>query len=186
MKILSAVTAVTLFCGSVATAAPISFDFTQSGFSGGGIVTGSFLAEDLDGNGQISSFDGEVVDFSMSFAGDTGVADFSLSFADLFGLVYDIGSGLIGDGTSLDIEGIGAEGAIFSYVVGPGPLALCDGSTICGIVTQSLGSVDLTSETILGAVVNDPSAPVPLPGAMALFAGAAAFGSRLVKRRRSA
>ncbi|MGV6819280.1 MAG: hypothetical protein ACWA5T_02150 [Parvularcula sp.] len=46
--------------------------------------------------------------------------------------------------------------------------------------------MDVTSETIFGAVVNDPSAPVPLPGAMALFAGAAALGGRLVKRRRSA
>ena len=51
-------------------AAPVqTFTFSQSGFSGGGSITGSFTGSDTDGNGPPSSLQGETSAFSPSFAG---------------------------------------------------------------------------------------------------------------------
>lgn len=40
-------------------------------------------------------------------------------FAELNGLVYDLNGGPLGDGQVLDIEGIAADDATFSYQAGP-------------------------------------------------------------------
>ena len=48
------------------------YNFTDNGFDEGAMVTGFFEASDYSpANGQISSFDGEVTDFGMSFAGNS-------------------------------------------------------------------------------------------------------------------
>lgn len=111
------------------------FTFTQAGFSDGAEVTGSFSGTDLDGNGQLSWFAGEVTAFEMSFSGNGLVDAFSLDFANLFGLVFDL-DGDIGDGLDLDVEGIGAFSDTHFYAVGPGPFAFCDGVGDCGVVQE--------------------------------------------------
>ena len=106
------------------------FTFVQDGFTAGASVTGSFSGTDTNGNGQLSSFDGEITAFAMTFSGNALVPVFSLTFADLFGLVYDLNGGPLGDGLDLDIEGIGAEDAAAQYAAGPGPGPLFE---VCGI-----------------------------------------------------
>lgn len=147
----------------VAAGAPGTFTFTVSGWTGGGTVTGSFEGTDVDGSGQLSSFAGEITAFSMSYSGGAIVGAIALDFADLFGLVYDLDGGVLGDGLTLDVEGIGATSGVASFVLGPGPLARCDGEAICG-------------------TISGPSALVPEPSALLLvLAGIAA----LLRRRGS-
>jgi hypothetical protein len=98
-------------------------------------VSGSFAGDDLDSEGQLSSFSGEVTGFTMSYSGGSIVAPFSMTFADLFGLVYDLNGGPLGDGTTLDVEGIGAVGAGIQFLIGPGPVGLCGTGAICGTIT---------------------------------------------------
>ncbi len=56
------------------------------------------------------------------FSGNSLVPAFSLGLFDLFGLVYDLGSGGLGDEITLDVEGVGAVDAIYFYAAGNGPL----------------------------------------------------------------
>ena len=112
----------------------IDFTFVQDGFTDGASVTGTFSGTDNDDNGQLSSFVGEVTAFSMTFSGNALVPAFSLTLADLFGLVYDLDGGPLGDGLNLDIEGIGAEGGPALYSAGPGPFAECGIGENCAIV----------------------------------------------------
>jgi hypothetical protein len=139
------------------------FSFIHGGFTDGAFVSGSFSGSDVDGDGQLSSFDGELTAFTMSFSGNALVGAFTLDFGDLFGLVYDF-DGDIGDGVILDIEGIGV-GSFPLYIAGPGPLAACDGVADCGLVD------------------GPGPAPVPEPAAMALF-GLGLIGLGAARRRR--
>jgi len=90
----------------VTEGAPGVFDFSEGGFSDGATVTGFFTGEDLDSDGQLSSFDGEITDFAMHFSGNSLVAAFSLSFSDLFGLVSDLDGADLGNGSDRYIEGV--------------------------------------------------------------------------------
>jgi len=110
-----------------------TWNFTVDGWGGGGLVTGFFSGNDDDSNGQLSSFDGEVTDFSMSYSGGAIVAPFSLDFASLFGLVWDFDP-ILGDGILMDIEGIAANDAPLSFAIGPGPVALCGVDQMCGFI----------------------------------------------------
>jgi hypothetical protein len=120
----------------VTESSPGVFDFSQGGFFGGGVITGSFAGVDSDADGQLSSFVGELTDFHLAYSGGSQVHAFTLGFADLFGLVYDLDGGDLGDGLILDIEGIEASNFGVFYAAGPGPLGFepCDGSNICGFI----------------------------------------------------
>jgi hypothetical protein len=143
-----------------ANAAVISYSFSQGGFSEGASVTGAFDADDLNGNGQISTFDGEVSGFSISFSGNSIITAFTLGFADLFGLVYDL-DGDIGDGIVLDIEGIGADDGSFFYIAGPGPFDLCGIAVDCAEVGDAFDS-DFSQEMIFVSVASSVPEPMTL------------------------
>jgi hypothetical protein len=125
---------------TVTESSPGVFDFSQGGFFGGGVVTGSFTGVDNDADGQLSSFVGELTDFHFAYSGGSQVHAFTLGLADLFGLVYDLDGGDLGDGVALAIEGIGAQNFTSIYFAGPGPLGSvpCDGSNICGFIVDSV------------------------------------------------
>lgn len=111
-----------------------SFTFSSGGWGGGGTVTGSFDGGDVNIDGQLSSFDGEVSGFSASYSGGTIVGPVSFVFGDLFGLVYDLDGGPLGDGLILDIEGIGATSGTAFFAIGPGPVGLCGTGATCGTI----------------------------------------------------
>jgi hypothetical protein len=163
----------------LALAAPLAhattYTFSQGGYSGGGTLTGSFTGADLDFDGQIVSFAGEVTAFSLSFSGDAVVPAFSHGIALLNGLVYDVGSGFIGDGPTGSIEGVasnwfGASGIDFAS--GLGPLGVFGGR----VIDVATGATSRTEQLI---------AVVPEPGTWALFALGGAFVLRrsLARRR---
>lgn len=149
----------------VAPAGVGSWTFMSGGWGGGGMVTGTFMGSDIDADGQLSSFAGEVTGFTMSYSGGTIVAAFGLGFADLFGLVYDLNGGPLGDGTTLAVEGISAADSSASYVLGPGPLALCDTGAVCGIIVG-------------------PAAVVPEPASWALMIAGCGLLGQLARRRK--
>jgi hypothetical protein len=150
------------------------FTFEQVGFSGGATATGGFTGTDLNDDGQLSSFQGEITDFYMAFSGNSFVQAFNLGFDDLFGLVYDNDGGPLGDGLGGDIEGIGAQNFQFAYLAGAGPLGggpsptavdICDCAPINGLVSDLLGG-----------------APEPSTWAM-MLAGFGMTGAALRRRR---
>ena len=146
-----------------AQATPIRYDFSQTGFSGGAEVTGFFLGDDLDGNGQLSSFRGEVSGFQLNFSGNSWVHGFSLDLSDLLGLVYDLDGGILGDGSDLDGEGMLAWDWNHLFAAGVGPLGLeCGQDPICGGVA-SHHHLSLSGEAIM------VTAQVPEPAMGLLF-----------------
>ena len=104
-----------------------TYTFTLTGFTSGGVVGGTFEGNDFDGDGQLASFTGEISSFSMTFSGDSLVPDFTHTLPDLKGLVYFIGSGILGDqatgpyGEGLFSQGSGPNAAAFAAGVGITP-----------------------------------------------------------------
>jgi hypothetical protein len=140
-------------------ASALDFTFEQAGFSEGAVVTGTFSGEDLDSNGQLSSFDGEISGFSMSFSGNSIVSAFSLGFPDFFGLVYDLDGGPLGDGLLLDVEGVAAGGAPEAYAAGPGafgPFNQCGIGIDCAYVSDGSAS-DFSQELVDVQLVPEPT-----------------------------
>lgn len=119
-----------------------SFSFTSAGWLGGGTVTGSFAGNDdvLFPDGILSSFEGEVTAFSASYSGGTIVGPLSWAFEDLFGLVYHLNGGPLGDDLGFFDEGIGAITDSTLFVIGPGPVGICGIEATCGVI-------ELVSET---------------------------------------
>jgi hypothetical protein len=84
----------------------------------------------------LSSFAGEITGFFAQYTGGTSIADIQWNdFANLFGLVYHLDGGPLGDGTKGDIEGIGADNSSAFFAICPGPVGLCDIGELCGEIT---------------------------------------------------
>lgn len=146
-----------LFLVSVSIqAAPVTLSFTQGGFSEGAILTMSFSGEDLNNDTEISSFQGEVTGFALNFSGNSIVPAFNLGFADLFGLVYDLDGGPLGDGQVLDIEGVGAQNLTYQYFAGPGPVEVCGIGLDCAFVSDGINQ-DFSQELLV--LVEPPRIP---------------------------
>lgn len=154
-KLLNAASALAIVSFAYPVAAA-EFNFLQDGWSDGGVFEGSFIAEDLNNDGQISSFDNEVTSFNARYESSQF---FSITFDSLeagpfgfegpgdqiglapTGLVFTLdGSGQLGDDLFGNFEGLGvygrSSGSDFGndlfLAVGPGPFNQCDGTTVCG------------------------------------------------------
>lgn len=98
------------------------FEFTHGGFSEGAVLTGFFVGADLDGDGRLSSLEGELTDFAMQFSGNSLIPAFSIGLDALDGLVYFLNGGPLGDDDHPTRgEGIRARIGDLTYVIGPGP-----------------------------------------------------------------
>ncbi len=113
------------------------YAFSEAGWIGGAMVTGSFSGVDLDNDLQINSFDGEISAFSMSFSGNARAQAFSLGLDDLYGLVFDLDNAVLGDGIDgTDPEGIFAVGINRLYAAGPGSITVCGEGVVCAAVAN--------------------------------------------------
>ena len=165
-----------------AAASQQTFTFSQDGFAEGATVAGSFSGEDLNSDGQLASFGGEISDFQMSFSGNSVVPAFSLGFADLTGLVYDLNGGPLGDGQVLGIEGIAANDATFSYEAGPGPVDQCGQGVDCASVSDGTNT-DNSQELIqVGGAAATPVPSIGLYGLIVMALGLLMLGGRRLPR----
>jgi hypothetical protein len=164
--------------------------FTQSGFSGGATISGSFSGTDSDGDGWLNSFQGEIASYSMAFSGNMIVQAFSHSQTDFAtagpggGLVYRLGMPrLLGDDITSPFEGIGSGplggGATppppitpFAYRTGygptgflPQPWGFVEDNTAIGL-QNPMGNIDVTFQY----VVITSATSVPEPGGLGLVA----------------
>ena len=142
---------------TVLPASAASFNFFQGGYSEGATVTGMFTGEDLDNDGVINSFTGEVTDYMMSFSGNSLVPAFSHGLPNFFGLIYKLGSDI---GNFFDSDGIaskdvatfyGASGGTIVYPVYPSP------QIPGGKVGTFAGALDTTNEFVTVNTVPEPS-----------------------------
>ncbi len=181
---------------SSASANAALYTFSQDGFSGGGTVTGSFEAEDLDNDGLISSFGfpfgegGEIRDFTFSFTNDSIVGDFSAIWFNA--VVYEIGSGFIGNSRSGDgmITGAGSSGIAteqptdefdfrrFDYESVQGPTGGAGGR----VIDFSTGAISTTNLISVSESAASIQAAVPIPAAVWLF-GTSIVGLIGVRRK---
>lgn len=167
-KLLTIATCAYAFCALAlsfappAKAASLTYNFRQDGFQNpferGAYVEGFFVAEDLDGDGQIVYFNstgGEVSDFRVTFSGTRSIPPATYGFGDLFGLVYNLDGGPLGDtdGYNGPLEGI-STGRLTrfgdpGYYAGPGPFTtvqihateprICNGDDgLCGVLVVLL------------------------------------------------
>lgn len=162
-----------------------TFHFFQGGYQEGAFIEGTFNGEDLDGNGQISSFDGtgdEVTDITVSFSGNSLVPAFTLEFpgsADQGLIIYDVDSGFIGDDEIL-VEGISISLGDLGYAGGG-----CSVFVPCfQVFDDANGFFDETSELVqITQVANGLNVPVLPWYALILFVLIIMVGVNKIIRR---
>jgi len=188
-----------------AVAVPLlHFSFSQSGFSGGAVIGGTFSGMDGDGDGWLSSFAGEITAYTMSFSGNAIVGAFSHGIGEFVhagaagGLVYRLGSPTLGDDTGLPIEGI-SSGALsgslpppppsasqYAYRMGLGPTGMSvqpfgfvEDNTPLGLANP-LGNTDIntTAFVLVSQIVSMPEPRTVLLLAAGLLAAVAARSRR--------
>ena len=164
-----------------------TFTFCQEGYSEGAVVSGSFTGADDNLDGQLES--NELTDITVNYSGNSLVGPLSFDLSNLFGFVYDLDGGPLGDGLTGGVEGIAAGSGAESYAAGPGPAQQCGIGIDCAAVGDGTGtdsSQELISinPTSCGAPAT-PATPVPaLPlfGLLALGGLLGLFGLRKLKQ----
>jgi hypothetical protein len=182
-----------LLISVVAASAQETWYFYQSGWTKGGVASGSFTGTDANGDGQLSSFDGEVANLSISMTGNRIVPDgYTWDQSNLWGIVYDInGEPFLGDGQTGEIEGFSVHDSSYNYFSGYGPNDTPGG----GLYDSSRNLLDLTLDPIMvsttpiteeiyqeNLVLYNYPAPVPEPTTLTL-AALGGLGLLLFRRR---
>lgn len=113
-----------------------NYSFSHAGWYNGGVITGTFVGIDLDGDLQLNSYFHEISEFTASFAGNAKVAPFSLCLCGLYGLVFDLdGGNVLGDGIDgFDAEGLFATGGATLYGIGTEIGAVCGEGEPCAVI----------------------------------------------------
>lgn len=164
---------------SVSTANAALYTFTETGFTDGATITGSFEGTDLNLDGFISgaSFTNldEISSFNVSFSGNALVSAFSQTYTDLTYFGFDIARSVLGNA---DGEGIATNwfgGARYQFLTGYAVNGAVDGY----VIDTLLNVTDHTSN-----IVSVTPAAVPVPSAVWLF-GSALAGFLSLKRRQA-
>ena len=120
--------------------ASLTFDFTQTGYTGGGQVTGNFSGN-LEPNGTIQL--GDLTSFSATWSGNSSVAGFSLGLSDLFRFTYTASTNVLSFGGFMSNQiGIfipsvtGASGRVGNNIIGVGPSATTNQAAVVTAVPE--------------------------------------------------
>lgn len=164
---------------SATAAQALQYTFTQEGFAGGGLITGSFEGVDLNHDGFIQGttfIEGlaEINAFSVSWSGNATISAFDQTVSDLTHFSFDTAKSVIGE---VYPEGIatnwfGTSG--YQYLAGMGVNSY-NGSYVVNAAT-------LEYVETFGLINVSPVAAVPLPGAAWLFGPALLSVFRLKRR----
>lgn len=147
---LASLAAMVLLACAANTAGAQNYSFSQTGFDGGGSLSGTFSGSDLDNNGWLDFSTNEITAFSLTFSGDANVGAFSHGLDDLVGLVYRLDAGpFIGDdgpdGAGELIGSLGLDDIL--YQSGKGLVnSVTDLNTNAVSTTQQLVSVSAVPE----------------------------------------
>lgn len=170
---------------SASAAQALQYTFTQDGWEGGALITGSFEGLDLNNDGFIAgnmySNMNEITAFSVSYSGSNTVEAFSQTLTDLDFFSWKISTNKIGDDFSPNpnlTEGIATNWDGLSglqYLAGWGVNSM-EASWVGYPASQTYIGVDELHH------INVTPAAVPLPGAAWLFGPALAGLMRLNRR----
>ena len=150
------------------------YSFTQGGYDGGAVFSGTFSGLDSNVDGRLVgdvNF-GELTEFTAAFSGTDTIAAVSFDQTNAaFQIVYDLdGAGVLGDFTTRvpgeSLQGFDTTG--FEFVIGAlvRGTAPCDGVNVCGFLRGP--SPDLVPEPV---------------GLALLGTGIALLGSARLRRR---
>jgi hypothetical protein len=139
---------------TVLPASAASFNFFQGGYSEGATITGMFTGEDLNNDGLINSFSGEVTDYMMSFSGNSLVPAFSHGLPDFYGLVYVLGSDI---GNFFFFDGIASNDSATFYGASGGTTVYSGPQFPGANVGTFAGALDTTTEFVTVNTVPEPS-----------------------------
>jgi PEP-CTERM motif len=193
--------------GSIITASAESqtWFFYQGGWTGGGVITGAFVGNDLNLDGQLVGFasgppgwTNEVSGFSVSMYGNSTIPN-GYTWTDFYGLVYDInGDSLLGNDTNGAVEGFAvndANGAnpSYNYASGYGPTMGIGGQITTqpypympGSATVIISTPDpimISTSPITEDIYQENINSVPEPATLA-FAGLGGLSLLLLRRKK--
>jgi opacity protein-like surface antigen len=194
--------------GSVITASAESqtWFFYQGGWTGGGVITGAFVGNDLNLDGQLVGFasgppgwTNEVSGFSVSLYGNSTIPN-GYTWTNFYGLVYDInGDSLLGNDTNGAVEGFAvndANGAnpSYNYASGYGPTMGIGGqittqpypymSGSATVIVSTPDPIMISTSPITEDIYQENINSVPEPATLAL-AGMGGLSLLLFRRRKS-
>lgn len=170
---------------STQAATMIEANFTQSGFSTGGTLTGSFSGTDVNMDGIFDTGAGDTIDtLTATFAGDTTVADITLGLSEL-------DSTLVLDFTSaLPLPGTFSATNFNFFLQGGGSFidVLFDGGDQTTEIEDSIGnfaeSSTLIEVTITEIAVEPPEPPTTTPEPSSIFALLTVLGLGFIPLKR--
>jgi hypothetical protein len=185
--------------------ASTTYYFYQPGWTNGGVVSGSFTGSDNNSDGYLSSFSGEITNFSVSMTGSSNATEnTSWNQSNMWGIVYSPSvDKFLGNDEGMEGFGMyaGANNNFLNYFSGFGPNLQLGGNLYTGIYNghnrSELISIDSTALAIMvdttpitsasyNSAAGDlglPTSSVPEPSTYGLI-GIAALGVAFAARRR--
>ncbi len=178
MRILGMLGIAAACLASSAAADAASFVFTQDGYPDSATITGSFQGSDLNHDGFIDSFDGELTSFVLSYSGSSDVDAFTFTQADFNtaphstpgGLVYALGGNFNGPNEGIQV-GNGFNNTFVALGGADQDTDFCAGKPGCGFVGGDES----------GAIIQ--VTPVPEIATWAMFVGGFGLVGAAMRRR---
>lgn len=164
------VIAVALISASTCSLAETYYFSSPSEFDSGGFVTGAFQGEDLNHDGMIKFWHGEVTSFTLSYSGGAIVPAFDYGIQDLIALNYEVGTPFLGDASGYQ-EALSAQRQLFGppgYRFDTGYLPSLNGGA--GIFSPTGALVAMSLQPLAVTPVPEPStALMSIIGLFALY-----------------
>lgn len=163
-KFLVSIATTIVLIGGATPASALSYSFSQSGFDGGGSLSGTFNGTDMNNDGWLDYSNSEITDFALSFSGESKIQAFNHGTIDLVGLVYKLGSGFIGD------DGPDGAGELIG-TLGSDNILYQSGKGLANSVSDlSASNISFTSQLVAVTVVPEPETYAFMAFGIALIA----------------